>query len=293
MIKDEVMKDLKFKQRCGSYGVRWDDFYIYENIIILNTPKKDIFVLLDDNYNTIGILNLKDVKDKEEIEKYILGYKKMYNLVDKENGLSFPYPFQDFSLSEIVELGNRTSIYKNDIIVNGKLVIDKNKYNNTYILLLSYIKFLGDQIEQYFLNFYSMTMMGFDYPDIYSYVKSLMNNIEECINLNIEQERQPFPTNIIEYLGQNSENIEIYWEELYYIIVLLLKEKGYEIEKGFEHYLEIRKIDKENIDLSEIAMKLLKILEVPKVENKKTFDMEAINLQNWLEEDLSKVKKLK
>ena len=289
MIKNELKNDINFVQKCNKYGLDFDNFNIYENVIILNSPKKDIFVLLDENYNTIGILNMKGAVGM--LEDYVLEYKEMFNSLNERNGLFFPYPFQDFTLREIVELSNRIDRHNNDLIINGKLAIEEG--NSIYISLLSYIKFLGQQIEQYFLNYYNMMMMGFEYPDIYSYVKSLMNNIEECINLNIEQERQPFPTNIIEYLGQNSENIEIYWEELYYIIVLLLKEKGYEIEKGFEHYLEIRKIDKENIDLSEIAMKLLKILEVPKVENKKTFDMEAINLQNWLEEDLSKVKKLK
>ncbi len=280
MIKNELKNDINFVQKCNKYGLDFDNFNIYENVIILNSPKKDIFVLLDENYNTIGILNMKGAVGM--LEDYVLEYKEMFNSLNERNGLFFPYPFQDFTLREIVELSNRIDRHNNDLIINGKLAIEEG--NSIYISLLSYIKFLGQQIEQYFLNYYNMMMMGFEYPDIYSYIRSLMSNINKLITLNIEEKKRPFPIDIIKYLGQNRENAEKYSIELYKIIDLLLKENGYEIQGGFEHYREIRKIETENIDLSIFAMDLLKILELPRVKNDMNFGMETINLQELFNE---------
>ena len=55
MDKNKIKDDFAFSSKCIAYGLDWNDFNIYKDTIILNSPKKDIFVLLDDNYNTIGI----------------------------------------------------------------------------------------------------------------------------------------------------------------------------------------------------------------------------------------------
>lgn len=83
---------------------------------------------------------------------------------------------------------------------------------------------------------------------------------------------------------------------LYKIIDLLLNEKGFKIVSGFEQYKDIKAIDKHEIDLDNLSLKLLKILEVLKDkigENKLTFNMETINSQFWLEQHLYEIKKLK
>ncbi len=199
MDKNKLMDDIPFRNRCCTYGLSWEDFNIYENTIILNTPKKDVFVLLDENYNTIDILKMVDNDYQTTIENHLLAYKSPNYL---------PYPFQDFSLKQLLDLANRISIDRLRTFVNDKLVFGNQ--NNSYILLLTYVKFLSEQIEQYFLNAFQMKIMGFSYPDAYSYINSLIQNINECIMLYIENEKRPFPIDIINYLGQDPKVIDKY-----------------------------------------------------------------------------------
>ena len=292
MDENTIRDDLAFRSKCVTYGLDWSEFNIYKDIIILNSPKKDIFVLLDNNYNTIGIHKLEDGKQMKSIEEYAIKYQNLYNNVDYNSELTLPYPFQNFSLKQIVDLASRVSFYKNHVIVNDKYVLDD--YDNTYISLLAYIKFLGAQIEQYFFNAYQMKMLGFEYPEVHSYLKSIMVNINECIDINIDKKTRPFPIDIVEYLGHN--NVEKWNTELNKIITLLLNEKGYKVVNGFEQYRNIETTNKYEINLADLTLTLLKILDVPKDkigENKLEFNMETINLQSWLEQDLVEAKKLR
>ncbi len=293
MDKNTIRNDFAFRSKCVAYGLNWSEFRIYKDIIILNSPKKDIFVLFDDNYNTIGIHKFEYGNQMKSIEEYAVKYRDLYNYVDYHSELTLTYPFQNFSLKQIVDLANRVHFYKDHVIVNGKYVLD---HDNTYISLLAYIRFLGVQIEQYFLNAYQMKMLGFEFPEVHSYLKSIMVNIDECIDMYIDKKTRPFPIDIIRYLGQDKDNEEKWNTELHKIIKLLLNEKGFNLVGGFEQYKDIETINKGEVNLDDLSLNLLKILEVPKDrigENELVFNMEMIHLQSWLEQDLCETKKLK
>ncbi len=293
MDKNVIRDDMAFRKKCVSYGIDWSDFNVYKDIIILNSPKKDIFVLLDDNYNTIGIHKLEYGKS---IEEYAKNYQNLYNYVDDNYGLDLPYPFQNFTIKQIVDIADRVTFDGYKVFVNDKLVIDEimGKPDNIYISLLAYFKFLGMQIEQYFLNAYQMKMLGFDYPEVHSYVKNIVLNINECINMSIDKKTRPFPIDITDYLGLDRNNIDKWKTELHKIIQLLINEKGYKIVGGIEHYKKIETIDIDEKDLADLSLNLLKILEVSKDEiGKSKLLSEAIDLQSWLEQDLGETKKLK
>lgn len=296
MNKSSLISDINFRHKCTSYGLNWNDFNIIDDIIILNSPKQNILVLLDENYNTIDIYDKNDDINKiVPTEKALKGIKEIY----ENTYVKLPYPFQGFSLKQIVKLANRVSIdscgHSYNMIVNGEIVNDE--HDNVYFCLLSYIKFLGQQIEQYFMNLYQMNMMGFEYPNVYKYITKLMNNIDECIDINIKKNNRPFPIDIIKYLGQDRKNINEYNHELYRIIDLLLKQKTIKIKDGFEQYKKIEIVDKDITDLSDISMKLLKILEISDEEvesryqeSNETYKIKEINLQSWLSENISKDK---
>ena len=301
MKRQELINDMNFKKKCCEYGLDWMNFEIYGDIILVNTPDKWVYVLLDKNYNTIGVHRVKITNMHLEKNEITSGYNNIYNLIDQSEGYCFPYPFQNLSLKQIISLSNRINIdetnhgHSSEFYVNGDLIIGDN--NKTYICLLSYIKFLGGQIEKYFLNSYQMKILGFDYPDIHSYIKKLMYNIRTCINCNIEIGRRPFPVDILKYIGQNNKDIELYDHYLYNIIDLLLKQKGYKIKSGFEHYREIEPTDKSTADLSILSTNLLKILEVTdeevkqKIDNiNETFEIGCIDLNSWIEDNKSKIK---
>ena len=300
MAKNDLINDMKFRRKCGAYGLDWGTFNILDDIIVLPSPKENILVLLDEHYNTVGIYDKNDdLRKLLSAEKIIKGIKELYEITY----VKFPYPFQNFSLKQIVDLANSIYIdetnhgHSSDMFVNGEMVNDE--YDSVYIALLSYIKFLGEQIEQYFMNLYQMKMMGLEYPNVYQYISSLMSNIDECINTNIKKGNRPIPIDVIEYLGQDRDTIDMYEHELYRVIDLLLKQKGIKIKSGFEHYRELEMTEKDTSDLSEISKRLLKILEVPDEEvqlryqeNSKTHEFKEINLQEWLLEDINKTKKL-
>ena len=300
MTKQELINDINFRRKCCEYGLDWMNFEIYGDVILLNTPSKWVYVLLDKNYNTIAVHKVEFHNmhlDKKEITN---DYNEIYNLIDESMGCCLPFPFQNLSLKQIVNLSNRINIYgsnhgnSSDITINGDMIIGEN--DKTYIGLLSYIKFIGIQIEQFFLNCYQMKILNFDYPDIHPYIKHTMYNIKKCIDYNIESGRRPFPVDVLEYIGQNNKNIELYDHYLYNIIDLLMKEKGYKIKAGFKHYREIEPTEKNTEDLSILSTNLLKILEVSdeEVEQKidnihATFEIECIDLNSWIK-DKSKTK---
>lgn len=292
---------MNFRRKCCEYGLDWMNSEIYGDVILLNTPSKWVYVLLDKNYNTMAVHKVEFHNMHFEKKEITSDYDEIYNLIDESVGCCLPFPFQKLSLKQIVDLSNRINInvtnhgHSSDIIVNGDIVSGEN--DKTYIGLLSYIKFLGIQIEQYFLNSYQMKMLDFDYPDIHPYIKHTIYNIRKCIDCNIEIGRRPFPVDILKYIGQNNKDIELYDHYLYNIIDLLMKEKGYKIKSGFEYYREIEPTEKNTEDLSILSTNLLKILEVSDKEVKQkidnihaTFKIEHIDLNSWIQQDKSKTK---
>ncbi len=303
MTDNDVINDINFRNKCSAYGLDWENFYIHDDMIILRTPKSNIRVILDKHYNTIDIYDSNDEK-KEKVVYNIRVNCIKYLYETAHNDL--PYPFKNLSLKQMVELANRVIIRETNhghssyMIVNGELVADDT--DSVYINLLSYIKFLGKQIEQYFMNLYQMKMMGFKYISVYKYIDSLMYNIDECVSVNFKRGNKPYPADIIEYLGKSKKDIELYNHELYRIIDLLFQEKelkkiDVQLTGGSEYFKTYIVTKKDTIDLSKISMELLKILEVPDKEvesryqeSNRTFEIKEINLQSWLSESNNKDK---
>ncbi len=259
MIKNdnELLRDMNYRNSCTKYGIPWDNPRVFEDMIILDTPKKNIFVLEDEHYNTIGIYEKIDkLNEIMTVSERLRYYKQNY----KSTRDKLVYPFQRTSLSQLVRLSNRVSYLGNNIIVNGEIL--KDGKNSQHIKVLLYMSFLGGQVEQYFKNLYQMKMMGFDYPDVFTYVNKTINDVNECIDKCIKEKRRPWPVDIINYLGQDPKNVSKYEHELYAIIELLLSQKGAKIGNGFDHYDEISLTDKDTTNLTNISIELLKILDV-------------------------------
>ena len=72
MTKKEIINDIKFKQKCNKYGLDYESFEIYDNVILLNTKTPNLYVLFDKNYNTMGIEKI----DENTLYKY---YKELIN----------------------------------------------------------------------------------------------------------------------------------------------------------------------------------------------------------------------
>ena len=301
MNKEKLINDINFKVACRNYGLYWENFEVYDDVIIINSPKAGIYVLLDKNYNIIGVHKVKPATmhlSKCEIAR---GYNELYSTLNEDDKFKLHYPFESFSLKQIVDISNRVEIIgtnngrSSDMMVNGNLVNWES--DDTYIGLLSYIKILGNEIKEYYLNSYYMYMMWFDYPDVFTYINAFMDNIDECINKSINDNQRPFPIDILRYMGK-TKFLDEYGSALYDVIDLLMRQKGVKAKSGFEHYKEIESVSKSDEDLSNLSSKLIRILEVTDEEVKRNREdsftnmkWNHIDLSSWLNDDKIKVKK--
>ena len=290
MNKDNIIKDKYFRRACVSYNIDSQDFSIVENTIVLKSPKENIVVLLDENYNTIGICDKNDViVTGITTEKIVKAYRDLYESSDGR----LPEPFQDLSLKQLVDICDRVNIYSTNhghssqMLVNGETVNDE--YGNVYVSLLSYIRFLGEMVYQYYINLYQFKMMELEYPDVYQYINGLVSNIDQCIDSHISKDERPFPVDILRYLGIDSKQMEQYDHELYGTIDLLLHKKGKKIVGGYDHYKELEDYTGEIGDLRSLSNDLLKILEVTKeeveeryIKSCETFETNEVNLESFL-----------
>lgn len=305
MSREEIMKDKKYKEACSKYGINWENCEVYGEVIALNTPKVGLYILMDKNYNTfyIGKLN----SNFESLENFIEEKYEIYcNFTDiLPYGENFGYPFENFTLKNIINLSNRVEVIESDLEqplvtkVNGHLYkryVDESKANEDYFKLLSYIKFIGENVKKFFLSSYRMQILGFDENDIYLYVRQLICKINEWLDNCLKHYRMPRPIDILIFIGQNYpkayDNLDID-VILYDIIGLLMVNKGYEIVS--KNPDKIKKITyKEKTDLSKLATDLLRILDITDEELKKKTENDRIalvkkqisNFKPWIEEDI-------
>ena len=301
MNKEKIINDINFRLACRNYGLDWDNFEIYDDVIIINSPKKSIYVLLDKNYNIIGIHKVKPETMHFSKREIASGYVELYSTLNEDDRFKLHYPFESFSLKQIVDISNRVEIietnhgHSSKMLVNDNLVEGEN--DDIYIELLSYIKILGNEIKEYYLNCYHMYIMGFDYPDVFAYINAFMDNIDECINKSINNNERPFPIDILRYTCK-TKFLDEYGSALYDVIDLLMMQKSVKAKSGVEHYREIESVSECNVDLSNLSSKLIKILEVTDEEVKRNGEdsftnmkWNHIDLSSWFNDDKIKVKR--
>lgn len=111
MTKNELIKDIDFRQKCSKYGLYWENAEIYGEVILINTPIEGLYVLFDKNYNTIGIeRNIH--QDKEQfVADFYERYSQFTDIIPfSEN---FDYPFENYTLQNFINLANRVNIIAN------------------------------------------------------------------------------------------------------------------------------------------------------------------------------------
>ena len=290
MTKEEVVHNEQFIRRCQKYGLSCENCEIVDDLIIVNTPKSNIKVILDNHYNTVGIYDRNDSTFELTPSKRRLNdIKQLY----ETTSIKLPHPFQDLSIKQINELGRRVYVYDTnnghcfDMVVNEDVVNDD--FDNVYVSLLLYVKYLYEHIKEYYVNLYQMKMKGIRYPDIYTYLKSLMENIDECILNEIKEDSVPVDLDISKHLGKDMDYADCFQFELEGIINLLLAEKGFRITCNEGGGRDLEPIENDCYDVSIYAKQLLKILEVTDEEfdekrqkSRLSYNYTEINLQSWL-----------
>ena len=138
-----------------------------------------------------------------------------------------------------------------------------------------------------------MQTMGFEVPDVYSYVRSLISKVNVCVDYHLEYNRRPWPSDILSSIGQNYRDLNMYGM-LYDVADLLMREKGFKVKSGSPDKIEKIELQEKNKDLSIVAKGLLEILELSDEDLKKKeiedrqrlVDRNLANLRPYLEEDI-------
>ena len=302
MLRDKIINDINFREKCCNYELNWDDFIIrqFSNddyIILLHSQNHSVYVLLDKNYNTIGVERCDSIKnDETALEFAAIKYCEYCNFTDDVPfGENFGYPFETFTLKQVIDLSNRVEIMEtnhgNSLMtrVNGDWY--ERNADEDYFQLLSYIKFLGEEIKQYFLYSYQMQMMGFEVPNVYLFTRTLISKVNECVDYYIKDNIRPYPCDILSYIGQNSRKLN-FNGILYDVVDLLMRDKGVKIKSGSPNQLESIQTE-EKKDLSKMAMQLLKILDLSdedlkkkeKEDREKSIEKKVTAFNAWLKDD--------
>ena len=275
MNRTYIINDNKFREVCHQYNLDVGSFDIVDDTIIVTTSRPDVVVQMDMNYNVMGVLPKFEGADKYywEYPDYISAGKKYYH-----NNAELPYPFQHYNLSQLVNLSNRIKfygMYRNNIIfVNGNQL--EYPVNDPKVLLLGYIKILGDLYKRFRRNQFEMHMLGVadDFPNVRLYLIRIIESINSCIDILVKQGIRPMPADIISYLGIDRESIDMVI--LYDVIELLVRDKGYIL---YANKVEVDDKDITTIpdDLTDLADQLINILDKP--ENLDTDKrMEKVNI---------------
>ncbi len=211
----------------------------------------------------------------------------------------FDYPFEKYTLKHIIDLSNRVEIMETNhghtlcTRVNGDWYDRTYGENDEEFQLVSYIKFLEEEIKLYFLNYYHMQTLGFEVPNIYEYVRTLIARLNDCVEFHLDHNRRPWPSYILSGLGQNYRELKMDGM-LYDVADLLMKQKGYKVKSGSPDEIEMIDYSKEKKDLYIVAQDLLQILELSDEELKikeqrdreKLVERQLDNLRSYLEEDI-------
>lgn len=223
--REEILASEDFKRECDKYGLYNVDAEAFNNVILVRTPIDGLHILLNNNYETIGVEKINPAYEITFANTY---YDKI-STHDETNqfGKIFDYPFENYSLNDFFTLSNKYENIKpsKSFTVfrekeDGNIV--KKEIKPTYDLLMSYVKFITEEIKSFFVMSYRMQVMGFSSPSVYEYVKSIM----ESINLYIEEcernQKNPQVSDILTILGKKNNDSEEMIED----IIKLLKIHG-------------------------------------------------------------------
>lgn len=227
---EEIKRDKQFRELCGKYGLYYDYAELIEGIIVVPTIKKGIYFFISPEYEIIEIHNQRYEADNVTLEQLARKYKARYEYKEPLYNNNFPYPLQDLSMKDLMDLGRSINVSINDVNlpelrVNDVMINDNNAYSN----VLYYIKFLYDQIREYSEYAYKAAMMTYSHPSMDNYTYRLMESINDLVVKFANQGIMVSPSDILSYIGGTDMDLNKYYE-LFYIVELLNKKYNLNVD---------------------------------------------------------------
>lgn len=266
MDKNKIIEDLDFRNRCTQFGLDWMDFKILDNMILVATPKQNMYMLLDQNYNIIDFVQLVD----DQFDHIKECYKDYQNpIVTRLSNATNTFTFRYLSIKQIHDISDRIFLNTNqngwprEIAINGQWY--QNCDSNLFLKQISYLKFIEEEINIYWKKVYQFKLYGFQVVSLTEYLNAIEQHIKLCIKENLAQSRQPAPILVLEYLGQIEYNSQPMYGLLFDVIELLLKFYGYRKKGAVSATIEKLSQEEENDTLnnSNCSSQMLKLLDVP------------------------------
>ena len=262
-LREKIMSNEDFRRKLSQYaGVKFDQFEIYFDknnhnlFIIIPTVDKNVFMIMDEKYNIMGIHRFND--QKHDFSELITNLKHEYYEV---------MIYFNLTASNIAELASRTDIRETnhghsiDMMVNGQFVDSRSIYSQ----LLCFVVYLNELIKEYYQQLLQAKILNFDYPNLGEYLDAIVNKINECVFEHIMNLDRPWPYEISDSIAQTND----YDMLLYSVVDLLLYENGFMID-GKRNYNKVYLHNNYPIkDLSVLTKDLLTLLDVPMEEVKK------------------------
>jgi len=252
MNNKEIQKDSKFLRVCSKYDIYTGNVSKIGDFLLVNSPGKDIYILLDKDYNTLAI----EKAYITNVDKFVNSLYQEYNNYSKK--LCFSYPFEKINFKQILDMSNRIHLICKDekiiMMINGINCIYKK--NDDYSMLLSYIKFLGKEIKNYQSYVFINKKLGVEVMDVASYIEILIKKINDFIDTSIKNGKVIYTDELIEHMNNDEFEYHEYKFLLDEIIKLLLKQKGYKIKNNKLEKSPISRIS----NLSDKTYQLLAIL---------------------------------
>lgn len=223
--REEILASEDFKKECDKYGLYNVDAEAFYNVILVRTPVKGLYIILDNNYKTIGVEKIDPVFEISFVNSY---YEKISTYNEKYPfGEILDYPFQNYNLNDFFVLADKYESIKpsKSFTVfkekeDGSII--KREIKPIYDLLMSYVKLITEEIRSFFVMSYRMQVMGFSSPSVYEYIKTIMGNINFYIEECERNQKNPQVNDILTILGKNNNHSEEMIED----IIKLLKIHG-------------------------------------------------------------------
>ncbi len=251
MKQKENIDDMKFKVVCAKYNLDLENYKVYKDYICLKSIYSNLLVILDKNYNVVDIKKEDFSLEEPRFLQMIIGKYENYS-DDLLFGSNVNYKMNKYTLKDINMLADRVDIVEGD---NGYPLIKINgikynlNFNNRYIQILLYVKYLNSEIKYYFETFYPLMILGHNFMDVYTYIKSIVNkmscSIESFSQVNIKMN----PDTILDILGGREKTTKL--DDLLVCTISLLKRvqesKEQTIEDELEKVLKLLEVSDEEV----------------------------------------------
>lgn len=262
--RKNIENHFKYLRTCKKYDLTRGCFYIIGDTVVAHSVYTGVRVIFNEKLDIIGVSSgPKDFSYTTACE-----FSKTFydNYAYKSSTLV--YPFDELSLKNISDIADMVEVrevnhgHSSLTFVNGELASDNFTYDQ--IRMLSFIKYLDYKIKQYYDIVSELKMLGFQVPDIHTYINRHLSSIDSCITMYAKNENRPFPYDIVSFTGSDIKLIDEFDHELYHIISLLLAEKGLEVDRIL--YNKLMPSRKPNVDLSMLVDDICKKLDINEYE---------------------------